>query len=65
MPLYQYSCPKHGEFEELLSIREKTDEHKCPKCKQICPQVIGLPAPAKFIGAGFYCNQYNAPYKGT
>lgn len=68
MPIYQYNCKKHGEFEELLSIREKTDERPCPKCKdgKLHPQVIGLPAPPIFHGGGFHCTSYpNAQYKGT
>lgn len=63
MPIYEYTCPKHGVFEKMLSIREKTDEAPCPKCKKVFPQHVSKPSSAVFVGRGFHCNDYRAPTK--
>ncbi len=31
MPVYQFVCKKHGEFEKI-TIRAEWDDIKCPKC---------------------------------
>jgi putative FmdB family regulatory protein len=31
MPVYQFVCKKHGEFEKI-TIRAEWDDIRCPKC---------------------------------
>ena len=42
MPLFTYSCPKHGEFDEVLKVAEMTPTRKCPKCGKLSKKVIVL-----------------------
>jgi len=33
MPIYEYACPKHGKFEALKGMEERTST-PCPSCHQ-------------------------------
>jgi putative FmdB family regulatory protein len=33
MPVYQFVCAKHGEFEKI-TIKAEWDDIRCPKCGQ-------------------------------
>jgi len=40
MPLYEYICKEHGEFEVLVKVSdENTDTHKCPVCQNTCAKI--------------------------
>ena len=40
MPLYTYECPKHGDFDILLSLTEMVEKSSCPDCNTISKKVI-------------------------
>lgn len=40
MPLYDYECPVHGEFEEVASQRDAT--FPCRKCGRASKRLIGV-----------------------
>ena len=40
--LYDYECPMHGEFEEILHLSEMTRYRPCPKCRRESKRVIIL-----------------------
>lgn len=52
MPLYQYRCPKHGEFEVKRSFDDDTSQ-LCDKCHREAKRVISL-TPVHYQGTGWY-----------
>lgn len=42
MPMYQYKCEEHGDFERLRKISERL-EAECPKCGAVCKQSVTAP----------------------
>jgi len=38
MPIYEYSCPKHGNFEVVNTYHNVQQKEKCPakRCKKLC-----------------------------
>jgi putative FmdB family regulatory protein len=56
MPLYEYLCPKCGEFE----FHNKLDEDLvvCPLCKSKVEKLISCPGVFDLRGKGFYVNDY-------
>lgn len=40
MPLYTYSCEKHGDFEHSCRLAEWTDRRPCPKCGKEAEQIL-------------------------
>lgn len=63
MPVYEYFCEVHGEFEEEHSIKEQLEE--CPKCLQegLTPKKIVrlISSGTGFIlsGSGWARDNYN------
>jgi predicted nucleic acid-binding Zn ribbon protein len=62
MPLYDYSCPECKECDHVRELQLSMD-HKKPKCeKDNCDNILSrvfTRAPSfKFVGAGFYSNDY-------
>ena len=46
MPLYEFSCEKCGlEFEELKSLKEKSDVTPCPSCRGVSNRQMSSFAP--------------------
>ncbi|QZI93327.1 hypothetical protein NPJJOOEL_00007 [Enterobacteria phage Brandy] len=43
MPLYDYSCEEHGQFQKIRKISER-EKAECPECGKECKQ--GLTARA-------------------
>ncbi|MAS40235.1 MAG: formamidase [Porticoccaceae bacterium] len=43
MPLYDYRCPKHGLFEELVPGAAGSERHPCPGCGAPAARVIATP----------------------
>ncbi|WP_081193422.1 zinc ribbon domain-containing protein [Halomonas sp. KM007] len=43
MPLYDFKCPRHGLFHELVPIRASGDAHACPECGELSPRVLLIP----------------------
>ena len=39
MPIYQFSCPDHGEFDQFLPVA-KRNLAKCPVCNQVAKRVF-------------------------
>lgn len=37
MPLYEFECPDHGRFEELMPRLPEEEWHECPEAKEILP----------------------------
>src|ERR1700684_1350351 len=62
MPIYEYKCPKCGEFEVTQRITENALK-KCPTCKS---KVERLLSRTSFIlkGTGWYATDYAAKPKG-
>jgi hypothetical protein len=64
MGLFVYSCPRHGEFEKILT--RHVEKFPCPKCRKSAEQIISHTARPKFIGTGFHATSYqDGAYKGT
>ena len=40
MPLYDYQCPEHGQFDVLLKISELRPTFKCPKCGRKSKRIV-------------------------
>src|ERR1700678_2349779 len=62
MPIYEYKCPKCGEFEVTQRITENALK-KCPTCKS---KVERLLSRTSFIlkGTGWYATTYTSKSKG-
>lgn len=43
MPLYDYSCPQHGNFSSLLPIAKRNEKMVCPNCGSSSERVISAP----------------------
>ena len=43
MPLYDYSCPQHGNFSRLLPLARRNEEIGCPDCGGLSERVISAP----------------------
>lgn len=58
MPIYEYSCSR---CDHKFEVRQGYDDPKpaCPQCnkKRKVKRLISVPA-LKFVGSGFYCNDY-------
>lgn len=62
MPIYEYECPKCGEFEHRQSISDPTLK-KCPKCKGKVTKLISSSA-FQLKGGGWYSDAYSSGKKG-
>jgi putative FmdB family regulatory protein len=40
MPVYEYECPLHGEFESMRPMSEYQREQPCPQCGSGSPRVL-------------------------
>ncbi len=40
MPLYEYRCPQHGLFDQLVPVAARGEQTQCPHCDQHSPRVI-------------------------
>lgn len=40
MPLYDYKCPQHGLFHELVAMDNAGESHACPHCATLSPRVL-------------------------
>jgi putative FmdB family regulatory protein len=57
MPIYEYQCPKCGEFEHRQSISEPILK-KCPTCKGKVRKLISSSA-FQLKGGGWYSDAYS------
>jgi putative FmdB family regulatory protein len=59
MPLYLFECSCGNKFDILTGYTNKEPpvRRKCPKCKKLANRVFGN-INVKFIGSGFYENDY-------
>lgn len=62
MPIYEYHCPKCGDFDQMQKI---TDEplKKCPTCKAKVNKLISNPA-FHLKGGGWYITDYGRKGSG-
>src|SRR4051794_23925421 len=56
MPIYEYRCPKCGDFDQMQKITEQPLK-KCPTCKNKVTKLISNPA-FHLKGAGWYITDY-------
>ena len=42
MPLYTYSCPKHGDFDNIYSVAKMPETAPCPACGRVSKKIISL-----------------------
>lgn len=49
MPVYQYACEEHGEFEKIKKIAERQSAI-CPECGKECGMVVTTP---KLVKGGY------------
>lgn len=64
MPIYEYSCPKCGEFEVTQRITEDALK-KCPTCKSKVRKLISNTS-FQLKGSGWYATDYaKKPTGGT
>ena len=63
MPMYDYECSAGHNFEYKQSIKDDALT-KCQyverkkKCGKPCSRIISKNIGFRFIGSGFYCNDY-------
>jgi putative FmdB family regulatory protein len=60
---YTYKCSSCNKVVKI--IQRMNDDHEwqyCPKCKIVMHRVFDVPT-IKFIGKGFYCNDYKKEKK--
>jgi putative FmdB family regulatory protein len=43
MPMYEYSCAKHGTFEALRAIEQRAAPARCPSCSARSKRVLSAP----------------------
>ncbi len=43
MPIYEYECSEHGEFELIRSMREAGEAGQCPLCLTQCRRIVSAP----------------------
>ena len=43
MPMYEYSCEKHGTFEALRAIEQRAAPARCPSCSARSKRVLSAP----------------------
>lgn len=56
MPIFEYLCCDCAEeFEVVVSGKEP---EKCPYCNGEIKKLVSLPSKPKFVGPGFYENDY-------
>ncbi|MBM4242869.1 MAG: zinc ribbon domain-containing protein [Deltaproteobacteria bacterium] len=56
MPIYEYHCPKCGDFDQMQKITDQPLK-KCPSCKAKVTKLISNPA-FHLKGAGWYITDY-------
>lgn len=56
MPIYEYSCPKCGDFDQMQKITDAPLK-KCPTCKGKVTKLISNPA-FHLKGGGWYITDY-------
>jgi len=44
MPVYEFECPEHGRFQEIIGYDKFVRVHKCPKCRIKARLVPSIPA---------------------
>ena len=42
MPVYEYSCPSCGPFEELVAMDAAGEPAACPSCDRLAPRTYSL-----------------------
>lgn len=57
MPRYDYSCPECGEFKEY-DLPMDHNKPVCKHCNCVLSRVFTRAPSFKFVGAGFYSNDY-------
>ena len=61
MPIYEYSCPKCGEFETTQRITDRP-LRKCPTCKSKVQKLISSTS-FQLKGSGWYATDYGGKTK--
>jgi len=56
MPIYEYHCPKCGDFDQMQKITDQPLK-KCPSCRMKVTKLISNPA-FHLKGAGWYITDY-------
>jgi putative FmdB family regulatory protein len=56
VPLYEYQCPKCGNFEVIQKFSDAPIE-KCPTCGKKVQKLLSAPA-IQFKGSGWYITDY-------
>jgi len=51
MPLYNYICADHGEFDAWCSMSQASDPADCPDCQSPSPRAISTPSLAMMNAA--------------
>ena len=61
MPIYEYKCTRCIELIEVLQRMDDPELTECPKCKRAEGNFMKVPSTygMKFVGNGFYVNDYN------
>ncbi len=44
MPLYEYECREHGDFELVRAMSESSAPAPCPWCQRESPRMLSAPA---------------------
>ena len=47
MPVYDYKCPEHGLFHELVAMDASGDTQPCPECGDLAPRVLLVSPPPR------------------
>jgi putative FmdB family regulatory protein len=63
MPIYEYACPKCGEFEQRQSLSDPVLK-KCPTCRSKVTKLISASA-FTLKGGGWYSDAYQKKTSST
>ena len=59
MPIYEYSCQDHGEFELIRNISESGLLGRCPDCDVGCRRILSAPHISGMTKAAFVAHETN------
>ena len=63
MPTYEYKCPKCNHSVDYMHGMNEKYNFFCPKCKTLMIKQVGQGGHLRFIGDGFYENDYKKKRK--
>ena len=60
MPIYEYCCTEHGQFDKFRLMKDSAKKTKCPVCKKVAVKLISqcnLQTDTSFFATGQFDNR--------